>query len=338
MLSYCEYLALKTMNPDDDYYIENIIYDIPECDAVTCQWNGYELQRIFGIDSPPNLRTLFSDQEWEKIMADICATEFWHKNMNFPVHFCNAFRRAGLDLVNTFGDFEAPEFFTTHQPDKSSLKYKIRQTTLWHHLRRFKETRLAQWRNQPIGSPDTLFPATNEPLFAGQKLLLKYKGYGIERIEEQIRQTFRFPAFTDERNQQAAKLIGSCQSVAIHARRGDMLSTNGYYYTTGYFRKAVNFIRKHVDNPVFFIFCDPGSVSWAKENAHVLGLNFRTDSIHFIDWNKATDSYKDMHLMSLCRHQVITNSSFGWWAAYLNTNPDKITCSPDYSIITTHTF
>lgn len=43
MLSFCEYLALKSVNPCDDVYIENIIFKIPECNDVICQWNGYEL-------------------------------------------------------------------------------------------------------------------------------------------------------------------------------------------------------------------------------------------------------------------------------------------------------
>ena len=57
MLSYCEYLALKKVNPDDDFYLETIIYDIPECNDVICQWNGYELERIFGIKEPSSGRS-----------------------------------------------------------------------------------------------------------------------------------------------------------------------------------------------------------------------------------------------------------------------------------------
>ena len=52
MLSYSEYLAMRKANPTDDLFIETIIYDIPECNQVTCQWNGYELERIFHIFAP----------------------------------------------------------------------------------------------------------------------------------------------------------------------------------------------------------------------------------------------------------------------------------------------
>ena len=59
MLSYCEYLAIKKMNPNDDCYIETIIYELPECNDIICQWNGYELNNIFGLDAP-NIKNHFN--------------------------------------------------------------------------------------------------------------------------------------------------------------------------------------------------------------------------------------------------------------------------------------
>ena len=64
----------------------------------------------------------------------------------------------------------------------------------------------------------------------------------------------------------------------------------------------------------------------------------RRDSVKFVDWNSGESSWRDMQLITLCKHQVITRSSFGWWGAYLNTNPHKITCSPDPFTNTTHHF
>lgn len=131
MLSYCEYLAMKKMNPDEDIYIETIIYDIPECNEVTCQWNGYELNRIFGISTPANIRTLFTEEQWNQIITEIRRTEFWKENMNYPVHFTNAFRNAGLELVNTKGDFSEKRFMTGKETDMLSLiKRKLVNTYL----------------------------------------------------------------------------------------------------------------------------------------------------------------------------------------------------------------
>lgn len=337
MLSYCEYLAMQEANPADDLYIETIIYDIPECNQVTCQWNGYELGRIFNIEAP-NIKDRIAPEDWTRLMDEIRESKFWKKNMNYPVYFTQAFRNIGIDLVNTFGNFEKPQFWgdQLRKSDlKSHLKRKLKHTLPYCHLQMWKAR-----RKVPADKLDctlTLFPKTDQPLFAGQKLLFKYKGSGIEHIENKIRKTFIFPPITDDRNLLVFKQITATNSVAIHARRGDMLGFNYPCYVTGYFKRAVKLIRKHVPRPMFYIFCDPGSVQWAKENFNILGLDGAKDAITFIDWNKGNESFRDMQLMAQCKHQIITNSSFGWWGAWLNTNPDKITCSPSFRINTTHT-
>ena len=105
MLSYCEYLALKSLHPDEDIYIETMIYDIPECNEVIKQWNGYELKRIFGIDAP-NIKERLSEEQWRQIMNEVHASEFWDKNWNYPVYITYALHNAGLDIRNIRGDFE----------------------------------------------------------------------------------------------------------------------------------------------------------------------------------------------------------------------------------------
>ncbi len=336
MLSFCEYLAMRKANPEDDIYIENIIYDIPECNNITCQWNGYELENIFKIKTE-NIKKLFSESEWSEIMREIRESRFWSKNMNYPVYFTKAFANHGLSLVNTFGDFEEERFKSEYNEryNRHKLKNKLKKTQLYMRLKMWKMRRplpLAQ-----LDCKSELFIKSEEPLFAGQKLKFKYKGSGLELIENEVRKVFTFPEIKDKKNHDAFSYIKETDSVAIHARRGDMLGNNYPCYATGYFKRAVKLIRRHTSNPVFFIFCDPGSVKWAKDNADILGLDGRKDRIVFVDWNSGTESYRDMQLMAQCKHQVITNSSFGWWGAWLNTNPDKITCSPSFRINTTHT-
>ncbi len=339
MLSYCEYLAMKKCNPNDDIYIETIIFDMPECNEVICQWNGYELNRIFGIDVP-NVREYFTEAQWTQIMRDIRDSEFWLRNWNYPVHFTNAFRNAGLDIKNIRGDFEKGRRIRVaiDRYRKKEFKDYFRDYDIYIYLKLKKDHIVEPHRAKRLDNRHEMFVHSDENLFSGQKLLMRYVGSGIEDIEQEIRNAFVFPALTDELNMSCMDYIRQCNSVAIHARRGDMLCMNYPCYRFGYFKRAVGYIRKHVSYPVFFIFCDPGSVQWAKDNAKILGLDFKKDEIHFVDWNKGMDSFRDMQLMAACKHQVITDSSFGWWGAWLNTNPDKITCSPSYMINTTHTF
>lgn len=336
MLSYCEYLALKMMNPDDEFYLETIIYDIPECNDVICQWNGYELEHIFGIKEPKNIRTLFSDEQWQSIINDIRQSEFWKRNWNYPVYFTRAFNTFGLNLENIRGDFEdGTHYANTDDFRKKSLWNSFVGTKLGDTLKRY-------WyivrRNHYVGRNDRralLYMKTDKNLFTGQWLSFKLAGNERWRIDELIRKTFVFPPFADERNEQMADMLGHSNSVAIHARRGDMLSVNGHYYEHGFFRRAVKHIRRNVKNPVFVFFTDTGSIEWCRENEKTFGLDYGRDKVYFVDWNTGEKSYCDMQLMSYCKHAIITNSSFGWWGAYFIQNSNKITISPSIEIDTT---
>ena len=341
MLSFCEYLAIKKMNPDETVYIENIVFDIPECNAVVNQWNGYELNRIFGIDVP-NIRDYFDDKQWNSIIEEICKREFWNHKWNYGVHITDAFRHAGLNLVNTCQDKEAPGVPSSIPPQHPTLKQRL-ITYAWHNFLplTYLHEYVARKRGKRIlqnANYDFLFCKSDDDMYIGQRLDFKRKNSGIERIEEEIKRNFVFPPMDNAQDIEALRQIQNCNAVAIHARRGDMLGENYGLYATGYFKRAVNFIRKHTNNPVFYIFTDPGSVVWCKENFKIFGLDGKKDIVRFVDWNKGKDSFRDMQLMAACKHQVITNSTFGWWGAYFNLNPNKITCSPFAYINTTHTF
>lgn len=340
MLGYCEYLAMKKMNPDDDIYIETIIYEIPEANEVICQWNGYELERIFNINAP-NIKELFTEEQWSNIISEVRASRLWERNWNYPVIFTDILRKYGLDLKNIRGDFESPKWPLIVNPKHPSFIRKLKNRLLerflpYIYLQQYVKRR--RQRSVVYDYSKELFIHSTDNIFSGQRLSFKLKNSGLEKIEDEVRKAFVFPEIKDTQNRDALEYIKSHNAVAIHARRGDMLGYNYAFYVTGYFKRAVKYIREHTDNPIFYIFCDPGSVEWAKHNADVLGLDFKTDEIHFVDWNKSTDSYRDIQLMSACKHQVITNSTFGWWGAWFNTNPNKITCSPDCLISTTHNF
>lgn len=337
MLSYSEYLALRKMNPDDDIYLETIIYDIPECNDYICQWNGYELERIFGIKEPKNIRDIIPDDKWDVLMKDIRSSKFWIHNWNYPVAFTNAFKKIGIDLENIRGDFDPNNNITTGDSDKQNIIKKILYLTpiaytikRLHH--RLKKDKIIESQSKR----DILFTKTNKNIFTGQWLSFKLRGNNRHLIDDEIRKTFRFPDFTDKRNIDLATELKHCNSVAIHARRGDMESTLAWCYKYGYFKRAVSHIRKNVENPVFVFFTNTGSIEWCKKNEKIFGLNFKKDKVIFVDWNIGTESYRDMQLMGCCKHAIITSSSFGWWGAYFIENPDKITISPEITIDTTY--
>lgn len=336
MLSYCEYLAIKKVNKNEECFIETIVYDIPECNDVICQWNGYELNRIFDINVP-NVKEICNDEQWNKIIKCVKKSQFWNKNWNYPVYFVQAFNENGFKLINYRGNFEEKSFLKKHS-NRKNIKKKLIDCKFGNYLKRIYKYINKNKYLREVEENELLFLKNNDDIFTGQRLSFKFIGNNIELIDKEIREVFKFPDIKDKKNLEMLKIIKSNNSVAIHARRGDMLGYNSDCYKYGYFKRAVKYIKKNVENPLFIFFCDPGSIEWCKNNSHIFGLNFNRDRILFTDWNKGKNSFRDMQLISECKHAIITNSSFGWWGAYLNKNPNKITCSPDIRINTTHHF
>lgn len=150
----------------------------------------------------------------------------------------------------------------------------------------------------------------------GEKYFFDYK--------DEIRNDFRLARPLDKKNLKFLNDIDKCNSVSIHIRRGDYVSDPKTIKIHGsctleYYKKAIEKIKKEVKRPVFFVFSD--DPKWVR-------ANFKFGSIRYIDWNKGINSYKDMELMSHCKHNIIANSSFSWWGAWLNNNPHKIVIAP----------
>ncbi len=161
--------------------------------------------------------------------------------------------------------------------------------------------------------------------YLGYRLPHFFKGYWqsekyFSKIQDQIRKDFSFKEL-DQVNQEYANKINQSQSVSIHVRRGDYAKhpLHGGICTKEYYLQAVKFILDTVDNPQFFVFSD--DINWCKENLAIKDASF-------INGNNGENSYKDMQLMSLCKHNIIANSSFSWWGAWLNPNPTKMIIAP----------
>ncbi|WP_440874444.1 alpha-1,2-fucosyltransferase [Thalassotalea sp. PLHSN55] len=143
----------------------------------------------------------------------------------------------------------------------------------------------------------------------------------LDNIESTLRENLVFPSFTEQQNIELADDIANHTTVAIHIRRGDYLKHKslGGICTTDYYEQAVKKIESLVENPMFVVFSD--DIPWCRENLKVANAKF-------VDWNGGENSYRDMQLMSLCNHNIIANSSFSWWGAWLNANPNKIVVCP----------
>jgi hypothetical protein len=140
-------------------------------------------------------------------------------------------------------------------------------------------------------------------------------------ITEQIRNAFIFKNPLDKQNLQIKNLIENSNSVSIHIRRGDYVNNAAYrcLQNNNYYLNALKYLQTKLKGMVYFVFSD--DIAWCRHNIIL-------DNCYYIDWNKGAFSYIDMQLMSCCRHNIIANSSFSWWAAWLNSNSDKIVIAP----------
>jgi len=147
----------------------------------------------------------------------------------------------------------------------------------------------------------------------------------FEQNEKIIRNEFSFDAISSNDNEEMLRKIRDTESVSIHVRRGDYVSNSKTNKKHGvchpdYYSRAIAHIEQNVEKPVFFVFSD--DMEWTKNNLKIDQLKF------YIDYNKGKGSFEDMRLMSKCRHNIIANSSFSWWGAWLNNNSEKIVLTP----------
>ena len=113
--------------------------------------------------------------------------------------------------------------------------------------------------------------------------------------------------------------IKKSNSVSLHVRRGDYVNLkNINVLDADYYMKAAKYIGKNVENPTFYIFSD--DLDWCKSS-----LTFLGDCIYV---ERTQTEIDDLKLMSFCQHNIIANSSFSWWGAWLNQNPNKTVIAP----------
>jgi hypothetical protein len=145
--------------------------------------------------------------------------------------------------------------------------------------------------------------------------------------EEFIKHKFSFPVDKlDYISKELLFTINSSNTIAIHIRRGDYVSdkiTAEYHGSCSldYYFESIKLLTSKNEDFTLVFFSDDSN--WVKEQFENLPY-----AKIVVDHNKGEDSWKDMLLMSSCRHNIIANSSFSWWAAWLNVNPDKRVIAP----------
>ena len=143
-------------------------------------------------------------------------------------------------------------------------------------------------------------------------------------ILPQLRKEIVFPSSKEVRNCRTISEMKQNMSVSIHIRRGDYLDPEnaalfGGICTQAYYDGAIRTVLDRCPDAHFYLFSD--DPAYVREH-------YRGEQYTVVDWNTGVNSFYDIQLMSSCRHNICANSTFSFWGARLNPNPDKIMIRP----------
>ncbi len=158
-----------------------------------------------------------------------------------------------------------------------------------------------------------------------EHLPMYYKGYffdlkyydSIKNVlvkEFVLKNKLRIPA-------ELKDILGKDNTVSVHVRRGDFVKLSRDISQKDYYPRALKIMKEKVGNPTYLIFSD--DVEWVKYHFKMDGRTMYVSDMGFQD-------YQEMMIMKHCSHHIIANSTFSYWAAYLNQNPKKIVICPRY--------
>lgn len=176
------------------------------------------------------------------------------------------------------------------------------------------------YKEQDFSFDLNFFKAGDNIYLKGYRQSEKY----FKNIEEKIRYGFQLKPALIRSLEEKGRQLSSISSVSIHIRRGDYANPIVKEYhgilEASYYQNAIAVLELKVPDCRFFVFSDDSE--WVNKN-----LRF-SSPFEMISGIQTTSAIEDFYLISQCKHQVIANSTFSWWAAWLNPNPGKIVIAP----------
>jgi hypothetical protein len=165
-----------------------------------------------------------------------------------------------------------------------------------------------QYQEQRFSFEPEIFDIIDNTAIEGYFQSYKY----FEDYKDEILKEFTFKS--NILNKCSSQIKNHTNPVSIHVRRGDYVNHPGFWNVTPeYLQESLNYFND--DDYTFLIFSD--DIEWCKQ--------VFPDGVVFIEGN---NQFEDLCLMSLCDHNIISNSSYSWWGAYLNQNPNKRIIAP----------
>lgn len=198
--------------------------------------------------------------------------------------------------------------FVNQENNKEKLVYDLVQNDLWFW----------QWKDEDqIGVENTLSLLKNHirpTYFQGYFFDLRY----YDEVRPLLQKEFclKKPIYLSMR---LKKILEGTNSVGIHIRRGDFTRVSRDISQKNYYPKAIKVMNEYVEDPTYFVFSD--DINWVKNNLEIKGRKIYISEMGFSD-------YEEFTIMKHCSNHIIANSTFSYWAAYLNRNLRKIVVCP----------
>lgn len=230
---------------------------------------------------------------------------------------CSLIEINPVHCFSVHGGYELPQIFTNIKPIKSFKYYRRIEKLYSEYSTKYFFKIITE------EGPGNYYPE----LVNNNHPFLVYDGFWqsekyFQKIANDIRHRFNFDeSKLNIETRRLAKIIEKENSVSIHIRRGDYIGAYEFdkICEQSYYEKAIKIIETSVSKPTYFIFTD--DKEWVTKNFFIRNYSL-------IDWNISSENWQDMYLMTKCKHNIIANSSFSWWGAWLNNNKERIVISP----------
>ncbi len=212
--------------------------------------------------------------------------------------------------------FELPVVFPAAQLDTSTWREKIYYEKVVQL--RYREPDMC---SEAYRQTDTAVLRRKQGLIEGYWQSVQY----VDMVRDELRRDFRFQEKNDGGLRNMTGAVKSCNAVSVHIRRQDYLKSSALYggiCTDEYYEKAIAHMLRQAADAVFYFFSD--DMAWVRETYRELKNAVFVSREMFDDY----EDWYDMWLMSCCRHNIIANSSFSWWGAWLNGSMDKQVIAP----------
>ena len=220
-----------------------------------------------------------------------------------------------LDILNTSLNFATREQIEECL-EESKLAAKLTNIDKVFHIKLFHSNRVYEKiRNK---YDPKLYKIKGNAYYDGYFQTPKY----FEKIKDRLINDFSPKNELTDENKLVLDNIKNTNSVAISTRRGDYVGL-GYALDADYYNSAIEEIASRVENPIFYLFSN--DMEWSLKN---INTENKFTVIPCESFDKNCAFVCGIYLMSQCKHNIITNSTYPWWAAWLNKNPNRYTVAP----------